>query len=495
MTEIIKITKKNDVFLRVDATPGVMQELQEFFTFEVPGAKFHPAYRNKMWNGKISLYSMFTKEIYVGLYDYILKFAELNEYEIDQTEYDQNKTNISKEEVRSFCEALQLASNQNLIEIREYQIDAIHAAITDKRKLLVSPTGSGKSLMIYSLIRWNLLTKKKQLIIVPTTSLVEQLYSDFEDYSSKNNWNVAANCHRIYGGKEKINDLNVVISTWQSLQKLPKSFFEKFDCVYGDEAHLFKAKSLTGIMTKCVNAGFKVGTTGTLDGTQTHKLVLEGLFGSVYRVTTTKKLMDSKQLAQLKIFCLIIEHSEESKKLCRKFDYQKEMDFIVTNDKRNKFIRNLSLDCKGNTLILFQYIEKQGKVLYNLLREKIVDERKVFFIHGATEATDREMVRSIVEKEQNAIIIASYGTFSAGVNIKNLHNIIFASPTKSRIRNLQSIGRGLRTSDQKTQCVLYDIGDDLSWKKRKNFTLTHIVERIKIYAEESFEYKIINIKW
>jgi superfamily II DNA or RNA helicase len=171
------------------------------------------------------------------------------------------------------------------------------------------------------------------------------------------------------------------------------------------------------------------------------------------------------------------------------------MDFIVTNDKRNKFIRNLSLDCKGNTLILFQYIEKQGKVLYNLLQEKIVDERKLFFIHGATEATDREMVRSIVEKEQNAIIIASYGTFSAGVNIKNLHNIIFASPTKSRIRNLQSIGRGLRTSDQKTQCVLYDIGDDLSWKKRKNFTLTHIVERIKIYAEESFEYKIINIKW
>ena len=117
----------------------------------------------------------------------------------------------------------------------------------------------------------------------------------------------------------------------------------------------------------------------------------------------------------------------------------------------------------------------------------------MFFVHGGVATEDREKVREITEKETGAIIVASYGTFSTGINIKNLHNVIFASPSKSRIRNLQSIGRVLRKGDKKTKATLYDIADDISYKSRKNYTLNHLIERIKIYNEENFNYDIVNI--
>ncbi len=169
------------------------------------------------------------------------------------------------------------------------------------------------------------------------------------------------------------------------------------------------------------------------------------------------------------------------------------MELLVTHPKRNRFIRNLALNCKGNTLVLFQYVEKHGKILYEMIQEAAHENRKIFFIHGGTDTEDRESIRAIVENETDAIIVASFGTFSAGVNIRNLHNVIFASPTKSRIRNLQSIGRGLRVSDTKSTCNLYDIGDDLSWKKSKNYTLNHLIERVKIYSEESFDFKLVKV--
>jgi superfamily II DNA or RNA helicase len=488
----IRIRKKDEVHLIVDCDPSLRQELSEYFTFEVPGAKFNPLYRNRMWDGKIRLFSYMTGEVYVGLVDYIESFALNNSYSIDFSKYERVGERCSPDEIREFCLSLNLASQQKPIDIRDYQVDAIHKALEAGRKLLLSPTGSGKSLIIYSLMRWHLARGRKQLIIVPTTSLVEQLYTDFADYSSSNGWDYEKHCHRIYSGAEKINEFAVTISTWQSLYKMPKKFFEEFDCIYGDEAHLFKAKSLSAIMNRCVNTPYRIGTTGTLDGTQTHKLVLEGLFGSVYKVTTTKALIQNKQLAELKIFCLILEYGDEARKIAKGFDYQQEMDFLVSNNARNKFIRNLALSSKGNTLVLFQYVEKHGKNLYDMIVEKAGD-RKVFFVYGGTDTQQREEVRALTEKENDAIIVASYGTYSAGVNIRNLHNIIFASPSKSRIRNLQSIGRGLRVSETKETCNLYDIGDDLSWKKKKNFTLQHMVERIKIYNEESFNYSLVKV--
>jgi superfamily II DNA or RNA helicase len=241
-----------------------------------------------------------------------------------------------------------------------------------------------------------------------------------------------------------------------------------------------------------VNTPYRIGTTGTLDGTKTHKLVLEGLFGPVYKVTSTRQLMDNNQLSELKIFGIILQYQDPIKKSNKELKYQEEMDFLCGYEPRNKFIRNLALAQKGNTLVLFQYVEKHGKFLYDMINSK-AENRKIFFVYGGTETTEREEIRKITETENSAIIVASYGTFSTGINIRNLHNIIFASPTKSRIRNLQSIGRGLRKGDEKDTCNLYDIGDDLTWKTRKNFTLHHMIERFKIYNEESFDYKLIKV--
>ena len=486
----ISVTKKDEVYLKVKTALSTDQELNDFFTFDVPGAKFMPLYRNRMWDGKARLYSLYKKELYVGLLPYLKEFAETLEYDLDI-----NIPEIGEEtDVKKLTEALKLHAGGKPIQAREYQQDAVDHCIKQGRTLLLSPTASGKSLIIYSLIRYHQAKGRKQLIIVPTTSLVEQMYGDFQDYATADkHWAAPDNCHRIYGGKEKSNEYPVTISTWQSIYKFPKKWFEQFDVVYGDEAHLFKAKSLTTLMNKLTNTPYRIGTTGTLDGTKTHRLVLEGVFGQVHKVTTTKKLMEDKQLANLKIVCCTLNYKDVIRKEMKGKSYQEEIDWLVTNPDRNEIIKNLTIAQEGNTLVLFQFVEKHGTVLHEMISNSVKKGRKVFFVYGGTETEQREQVRAITEKENDVIIIASYGTFSTGINIRNLHNIVFASPSKSRIRNLQSIGRGLRKGDKKVVCNLFDIGDDLSWKSHKNYTLIDLIERVKLYNEEGFDYKLVKI--
>ncbi len=487
-TNLLIIEKKNEVYITIECEPDAQRDISEFFTFYVPGYKFMPAFRNRMWDGKIRLFSQKTKEIYFGLYPYIKAFAEERGYNIVTGKDVDIDNKVDKEVVTKFSNSL-----GQKFEARDYQIDAIFHSLKRNRALLVSPTASGKSFIIYSLIRYysHLIkneTNNRTLLIVPTTSLVEQMYKDFSDYG----WNVKKYCHRLYSGYSNQTDKKVLISTWQSLYKLPKEYFKQFGCVFGDEAHLFKSKSLTEIMTKLVDCKYRIGLTGTLDGTHTHKLVLEGLFGAVNKVTSTKKLMDKKQLSNLAVRCLILKHSEANCKMIASGKYQDEIDYLVSSNARNNFIKNLALKIKGNTLILFQLVEKHGKGLHELIRNK-AENRDVFFVFGGVDAEQREQVRSITEKSNDAIIVASYGTFSTGINIRNLHNIIFASPSKSRIRNLQSIGRGLRLGDNKVNATLYDIADDMQYKSKENFTLKHFQERINIYNEEEFDYEIHNI--
>ena len=488
--EIIRVKKKNEVFLHIETEPSIEQELAEHFCFYVPGYKFMPAYRNRMWDGKIRLFDLRYKTLYGGLLEYIKEFAESRQYELKIDK----ESNIAPD-INGLMSEIALSVHGDHITPRDYQLDALSCALQNKRSLLLSPTASGKSLIIYMAIRHHLMHKSGQiLIIVPTTSLVEQLYSDFNDYSQFDQFSVQDNCHRIYSGKERYNiDKRVVITTWQSIYKLGIEWFKDYTMVIGDEAHNFKAKSLTSILEKCVNAEYRIGTTGTLDGTQTHQLVLEGLFGPVYKVTTTKKLIQQKSLAELEIFVLLLKYKDDICKMVAKSKYQEEVDFIVKYGPRNNFISNLAVDQKGNTLILFQFVEKHGKPLHDILKTKVDGKRKLFYVSGETDVNTREKIREITEKESNAIIVASMGTFSTGINIRNLHNIIFASPSKSQIRVLQSIGRGLRLSDDGINTKVFDIADDLHWKSKKNYTLTHAAERIKIYSKEKFDYKLHDI--
>lgn len=498
--EKIIVQKKNNVHLLIGCNNGIAMELNEFFSFFVPGYKFMPAFKNKVWDGKIRLYNRNTGELPVGLYPYIVKFAKDRGYEIELVEseygYPTDKNTVDVEELYQFIQGLNLHSRGSPISIRDYQFSAVVKGIQDKRSILLSPTGSGKSLIIYTLMRWFIHNfDQKVLIIVPTTSLVEQMYSDFADYSSHDDsFNAKEMCHTIFSGKPKMNiEQNVFISTWQSIYRLPATWFDQFGIVFGDECHGFKSKSLTSIMNKARYCEYRYGTTGTLDGTQTHKLVLEGLFGTVFDVTTTKKLQDDGSLAPLDINFLILKHPKKIREDWGKRTYQEEIDYIVKNQARNKFIKNLAIDQRGNTLILFQFVDKHGQVLFDMIKDQVDTRRKVFFVHGGVETEDREAIRGIVEKQKDAIIVASMGTFSTGINIKNLHNIIFASPSKSQIRVLQSIGRGLRKSDDGSTTKLFDIVDDVSHGQRKNFALRHGAERFRIYEKQQFKYKIYNI--
>ena len=482
-TRYLIIDKIDEVYLKIEADADIRRELGEYFTFEVPGFKFMPQFRNRVWDGKIRLFSYATGKIYTGLYPYIINWCNENGVQVvDGTKIKDTKVDISK--VDEFIKALKIP-----MEVRDYQKEAFIHAVQKNRCLLLSPTASGKSLIVYLLTRFNQLRiKNKILIIVPTTSLVEQLYKDFKDYGYDSDRYV----HRIYEGHSRDTDKQIIISTWQSIYNQPKKWFGQFDMIVGDEAHLFKAVSLTKIMTKLNKCKYRVGLTGTLDGTKTHKLVLEGLFGTVNKVVTTTELQETGKLADLKIFCLVLQHGKTERDFLKDKTYQEEMDYLVANTKRNKFIRNLVTGLQGNTLCLFQYVEKHGQTLKEMIEEK-ADDKKIFYVHGGVEAEEREKIRFITEKSDNAIIVASFGTFSTGINIRNLHNIVFASPSKSRIRNLQSIGRGLRLKDNNSEATLYDIADDISYNEKENYTLAHFRERINIYNEEDFDYEIHNV--
>ncbi len=461
----VRVSKVNEVFMQVHCDDGLARDLYDFFSFTVPNAKFMPSVKNRYWDGKVRLFSLKTNKIYIGLLPYVDTFCRERGYNFEGIE------DVIGEKQREKCSQSWLADLKLPFEPRDYQIDAFNTTIKYGRQLLLSPTASGKSLIIYLLARYY---DKKTIVIVPTTSLVEQMAKDFIDYGYDKD------ICKIYSG-QPVFDADITITTWQSFSKAPKDVMQSFDVVVGDEAHLFKATTLKGILEKMKDTAIRIGTTGTLDGSEVHRLQLEGLFGPVKKVISSKELMDKGTIANIDIDCIILKHEK-----CHTMSYQEEMDYLVSNDARNIFIVNLVKSLKGNTLVLFQYVEKHGLILHSMMSHTDMGG-DLHYVYGGTDTEDRESVREIVEQAKEDTILASYGTFSTGVNIKKIDNIVFASPSKSRIRNLQSIGRGLRKTEGKESMRLFDIADDLQCE---NYTLNHLKERINIYNEENFPYNI-----
>jgi superfamily II DNA or RNA helicase len=310
--------------------------------------------------------------------------------------------------------------------------------------------------------------------------------------------------YKIQGGVDKNTEHPIVISTWQSLIKLPKEWFSQFGVVLGDEAHLFQAKSLQKIMEGLDECYYRHGFTGTLksEESKTHRLVLEGCFGSVRKYVTTKDLMDAGTVADFNVKAIVLSYNQDARKNFKDAlkkvtqtskKYPAEREFIVNNHKRNIFIRNLLWSLQGqNNLVLFDLVEKHGKILEPLLRK---DDRQLHFIYGATKGEERERIRHLIENDpiKQHDILASFGVFSTGVNLKRLDNVIFASGSKSEVKVLQSIGRSLRKGNGSDKATLYDIADDLSVGSFENYTLQHFRKRIEIYGQEQFTYKIYTV--
>ena len=374
--EIISVEKINEVFMHVTSSEDIEQQIKDTFTYEYPGARYTPQFKKRIWDGKVCLYHTQRKVLYLGLLGELQQFANKFQYQIEyKNEVISKPNNCSFEEINQYVNSLKIASKDNLLDVRDYQLEAIHKGLFHKRIVLLSPTGSGKSLIIYAMMRWLTEQGLKVIIVVPTTTLVEQLYSDFQDYSSINKWSVEDHCQKLYYGFPKKFDRNILISTWQSIYKQPKEWFQQFNAIIGDEAHQFKAKSLTTIMERLINVEYKIGTTGSVDNKKLNHLILQGIFGAIHKVVSTKQLQDKGQLANLEITRLVLEHSDDMQPM----DINQEIDFLIKNQRRNKFIVNLADQCKGNTLILFQYVEKHGNVLYELLKSKITN-RPIYIV-------------------------------------------------------------------------------------------------------------------
>ena len=470
---MIQLKYANELHIKVECEPAYAQELSDYFTFDVPGAKFMPAVRKRHWDGKIRLFNSVTRTIYAGLTNYIVDFCNARGYPVEVDKKLTTRAIFEDSEVDDLAKSIQLT-----LEPRDYQKSAIAHAVRNRRCLLLSPTASGKSLIIYMLCRHYATMKK--LIVVPTTALVHQMASDFEEYG------YSKEVQKITAGADKEIKHEITVTTWQSIYKLPKKWFKQFNVIVGDEAHLFKAKSLTNIMSKLDNTPYRFGFTGTLDGSQTHRLVLEGLFGPVEKVTTTADLIEKKNLADLKINICVLKHTKENRTAQARAKYRDEINYLVDSASRNEFIINLCKVLEGNSLLLFNFI-RHGQELFDMAKAL---NKNCHFVYGGVKGEERNEIREIVESDSNALIVASYGTFSTGINIKNLHNIIFGAPSKSKIRVLQSIGRSLRTHESKDKSKLYDIVDDLQKGKWINYTLKHYGERVKLYNEEQFEYSI-----
>lgn len=476
------IVKQDDVFLNILAEKDIELALRDYFTIVIP------TYRRKKkgWNGKVPLFNTHTKTLYVGLLPYVIDFLKKRGKTYKILNFPK-KPKISPQEVADFIESLDLPDT---FDKRDYQMVGFYHALNDQRVILESATGSGKSLMIYYIVRWLMNKGLSGMLVVPTTALVNQMYTDFEEYAEGTDWSVYEHCHRLYSGFEKHTDKQLLITTWQSVYDMPEEYFEGRRFIIGDEAHEFTAKSLKTLMEKMVDCPIRIGTTGTLQNEECHYLVLEGLFGKARFIAKTKPLMDRGYLSELMIYGVLLKYNQSISNAMYGSNYNDEIDFLINYSKRNNYIKNLAYSLKGNTLILVRYPNLHGKMLYEAIKED-AGERHVYFLHGKVDVDEREEVRKILEVENDSILIASMGVFSRGSNVKNLHNLILASPLKSRTRNRQSIGRILRKSFSKELATLYDLGDDMRAFSTENYSLRHFKERIKIYTDENFNYRII----
>ena len=481
MTKVIA-RKINEVYTKIECEQSIARELSEHFRFQVPGYQFTPKFKNGWWDGYIYLFSVKAQTIYTGLLHYVEEFCKNNDYQFWSDQSQEIKHFYTTTDAHYMIQGMGIPEKYLP---RDYQYDTFVECLNNQRSLFVSPTGSGKSLIIYWLFRYyEYMTKKPVLLIVPNVSLVNQMYGDFKAYGYDEK-----KIHRIYSGQEKDVDAPIIISTWQSIYKLPKTWFDKFSCVIGDEAHKAKAANLKDILEKMTDTRFRFGMTGSLDGTKTNKMVLEGLFGKYQKIVSTSELINQGVLADLKIKVCLLKHDAETCKSVKQVnEYHNELATLVASKKRNDFISKLALGLDGNVLILYQLVEDHGVLLYDSIKS-MTNDIDVYLVHGKIKPDEREQIRLQVNNKKRSITVASMGCFAEGINIPNLNYMILASPTKSRIRVMQMIGRVLRKTDRKNHSVVFDIADDLSVKNYRNFTLKHYVERLKYYNEENFDYQ------
>ena len=494
----LKLFKKNESTLTVQCNSTISKELYNFFSCMSNNYKFDPRYKMKVWDGKLHFFSIQNNEIGIGLYDKIYEFARKGNYTIMDTFVEGNQ--ITKSQFQKFVDWLELP-----FPLRPYQFEAAYEACVRKRVNIHISTAGGKSLVIYIICRFLEKQNKKVLLIAPQTQLTEQMRGDFEEYG----WNTDKYCRTIYGGQIKNFSTTVSIATWQTMMneitktKEGKLMISEFDCIIVDEAHMAAGKSIQTISKYCINASYRFGFSGTYPQPNTPDwFSIVGAFGPIKTFADYKHLQEHGYISKIKIYNLLLSYPKQDKVALYNTagtDYQKQNDFIYGNASRNDFILKLVQKMESNCLILFTKKEKHGYIVKNILEQQLKD-KKIIYLDGDTPVDEREDVRKLIETRNDIVLLASYGILSAGWNVKNLHNIIFASGYKSKVKVLQSIGRGLRLHKDKDYLKLFDIIDDFSFSDKKNsihfinHSIRHSREREGFYNEQGWDFNTVKIK-
>jgi superfamily II DNA or RNA helicase len=488
----IRIRKLNHAFLQIESEFDLALEMSESFKFEVKNAKFSPMYKMGRWDGFIKLFNMGSRIIGSGLLPKVIDFCTSRGYSYDVIANSAHvPTNISRQEVSDYMQSLNLHARGVPLEIRDYQLNGVYTALKEQKCILLSATGSGKSMLIYSIFRY--ITEEldgRVLLIVPTVGLVTQINSDFKDYSSHNGYNVDNNMHLISAGVKKETNKKIVVSTFQSLKDVGQEWLNSFDCILSDEGHKIAAESFKTIYDKATEVPFRIACTGTLSDTKCDLLQMQSLTGPIFEIALAKTLIAANQLVPLRIKAITINYPVEIRKQFKKVAYEDEIGWIITNSKRNNFIKKLALTCKGTTIVFFRFVE-HGKTMFDLIKD-CAGDREVCYISGEVDKDDRELIR-LSANSNDSIIVASLGCMSTGINLPAISNMIMAHPTKSKLTVIQAIGRGLRLKEGKTHCSLFDIGDQLGTKSRVNFAYKHFGERLQMYIKEGHEFSQINV--
>ena len=466
------------------------------FTYMVPGYQHMPKYKKGLWDGKIRVLRKQGRLVPSGIVPLVVSFLESTGRSVRvDDKWAADSDNVCYDPIE-FAKACGVPEEKTP---RDYQEYIIRELSTRRRGLVLSPTGSGKSLMIYLIGRWY--RELQKLLVVPTKSLVNQMVKDFRDYGYTDPITM------IHGETSKdwksTLDSEFVVSTWQSIYKMPTDWFQTFGVLLGDEAHGFKAKSLVELSDKSIAAFHRYGFTGTLDNKVCNQMVLEGSFGPVIQAARTADLQARGQLAPVEIRVLILKHPKEEVRVAHlDGSLQAEQKHIAQHPRRRDLVINLLESLKGNILVLFTLVDDHGVPLYNMALERGIDAH---IIHGKSGVNEREVVRKRMKGAGNVKLLASYGTFSQGIDAPGIDNIVFASAYRSEIRVLQSIGRGLRIGGQQGVTCIYDIADDLriltseenkerrqegKEEEKPNLSYRHVWARTGYYQREGFPYRV-----
>lgn len=486
MSDLI-IEKVNSSCVHLVCEDGLSHRIYNVFSAYAPGYRFNPRFKMHVWDGKVRCYNPMSQILPIGLLNNLLIWCDQHNIQYSLQGFKDGLTDtIDKEDLEKQMNSYITAGFQ----ARDYQVNAVHAALTNRRGVLLSCTGSGKSLMIYTFLRYLLDNKDvhRAILIVPSVSLVEQMYSDFQDYG----WDdLEDHVEMLYSGKKPTFKKEILISTWQSLEKEDQEFFEVYDACVVDECHQAKCSVVTRLLKLMHNAEYKIGTSGTLPTEISEQLQINSVIGNVLFELKSCELIARGYLTKLNIAAIFLKYPEAFIAENKERTYPEEVKMVEEYPNRNKVL-NFIIDHTSpmnNMLILVNH-RNHLRDVETYLHENYPD-KKVSIITGDVKAKVREEIRTGIEDEDGTILLATYQTMSTGVNIPKLHAIMLFSNSKSRIKVLQSIGRGLRKHNSKNKVIIYDIVDDLSYKKRtgriaKNYCMQHFDERSNYYIEQEF---------